>query len=59
LVQLLTEIAYQVSLFTIKEVIEFASNIEDSNSIDYFYPYLLTKNWKLQNCIIKLIINKC
>ncbi|CAG8670841.1 20533_t:CDS:2, partial [Cetraspora pellucida] len=33
-VRFLTEIAHQVSPFTIKEIIEFPSNIEDSNSID-------------------------
>ncbi|CAG8830554.1 14979_t:CDS:1, partial [Cetraspora pellucida] len=36
-------IAYQVSPFTIKEIIEFSSNIEDSNSIDRLRPPLLTE----------------
>ncbi|CAG8705797.1 7611_t:CDS:2 [Cetraspora pellucida] len=34
LVRFLTKIAHQVYPFTIKEIIEFSSNVEDSNSID-------------------------
>ena len=44
LVRFLTEIAHQVSPFTVKEIIEFSSNIEDSNSIDRIRPLPLTED---------------
>ncbi|CAG8779572.1 1689_t:CDS:2, partial [Racocetra fulgida] len=48
LVRFLTKIAHQVSPFTIKEIIEFSSNIEDSNSVDRLRPPPLTEDWELR-----------
>ncbi|CAG8579935.1 7682_t:CDS:10, partial [Cetraspora pellucida] len=48
LVRFLTEITHKVSPFIIKEIIEFPSNIEDSNSIDRLHPLPLTEDWELQ-----------
>ncbi|CAG8796276.1 28038_t:CDS:2 [Gigaspora margarita] len=48
LARFLTKIAHQVSPFTIKEIIEFSSNIEDSNHVERLRPPPLTEDWELR-----------
>ncbi|CAG8448192.1 1651_t:CDS:2 [Dentiscutata heterogama] len=48
LARFLTKIAHQVSPFTIKEIIEFSSNVENSNHVERIRPPPLIEDWKLR-----------